>query len=192
MRSVWMPLRYHMRRMNSWLDLCFTIGLLMAERCWRSDWAIIWLAAFRWLLDSCGLGRHWWFPVESDFWHFLPTSGKAIWILGKVWRAFPPADLRSRSVALETTRAPKRYNFSNSAIKGENVFAMWGRRLLGACAAGLGLEGATIDIFGMTTVFVPSDLAFTGLDPTKLQRISPTLIPLISHDRSASELHCAS
>ncbi len=63
-------------------------------------------------------------------------------------------------------------------------FAKWGRILLGACAVGLVLAGATIAIFGMTTVFVPSDLRFIGIDVPTLARISPSLIPVISHDRA--------
>jgi hypothetical protein len=62
--------------------------------------------------------------------------------------------------------------------------ARWGRFLLGACAVGLILAGLTIAIFGMTTVFVPSDLRFIGLASSTIGRISPTLIPLISHDRA--------
>lgn len=60
----------------------------------------------------------------------------------------------------------------------------WGRILLGVCAIGLMLAGGTIAIFGMTTVFVPSDLRFIGLSISKLVQISPVLIPLISHDRA--------
>jgi hypothetical protein len=63
-------------------------------------------------------------------------------------------------------------------------FARWGRILLGACAAGLILAGLTIAVFGMTRVFVPSDLRFIGLDVGNLARISPSLIPVISHDRA--------
>ncbi len=59
-----------------------------------------------------------------------------------------------------------------------------GRFLLGTCAAGLILAGATIAVFGMTTVFVPSDLRFIGLAPSSLAHISPSLIPVISHDRA--------
>ena len=66
----------------------------------------------------------------------------------------------------------------------ENLFAKRGRMLLAATAAGLILAGATIAIFGMTTVFVPSDLNFIGLDISALRRISPMLIPVISHDRA--------
>jgi hypothetical protein len=36
----------------------------------------------------------------------------------------------------------------------------------------------------MTTVFVPSDLRFIDLESSAIGRISPTLIPLISHDRA--------
>jgi len=62
--------------------------------------------------------------------------------------------------------------------------ARWGRFLLAFCAAGLVLAGATIAIFGMTTVFVPSDQRFIGLDPQALARISPRLVAVISHDRA--------
>jgi hypothetical protein len=64
------------------------------------------------------------------------------------------------------------------------TFDRWGRILLGACAAGLILAGLTIAIFGMTRVFVPSDLRFIALDIPALSRISPSLIPVISHDRA--------
>ncbi len=60
----------------------------------------------------------------------------------------------------------------------------WGRILLGSCAVGLVLAGLTIAIYGMTTVFIPSDLKFIGIEPSALHRISPTLIPVISHDRA--------
>lgn len=60
----------------------------------------------------------------------------------------------------------------------------WGRILLGTCALGLMLAGVTIACFGMTTVFVPSDLRFVGLDRAALHQISPMLIPVISHDRA--------
>jgi hypothetical protein len=46
------------------------------------------------------------------------------------------------------------------------------------------LAGATIAIVGMRTVFIPSDLRFIGLDTSEIRRISPLLIPVISHDRA--------
>jgi hypothetical protein len=42
----------------------------------------------------------------------------------------------------------------------------------------------TIAAYGMTTVFVPSDLRFIGLDAHTLSHISASLIPVISHDRA--------
>jgi len=70
------------------------------------------------------------------------------------------------------------------SARGDSGLANWGRLLLGICGLGIILAGATIAIFGMTRVFVPSDLRFIGLDVSFLHHISPSLIPLISHDRS--------
>lgn len=66
----------------------------------------------------------------------------------------------------------------------QNACERWGRLLLGVCATGIVVAGGTIAIYGMTTVFVPSDLRFIGLDASALRHISASLIPLISHDRA--------
>lgn len=66
----------------------------------------------------------------------------------------------------------------------EDIFAKWGRILLASSALGLIFAGATVAIFGMTTVFVPSDLRFIGINTSALAQISPMLIPVISHDRA--------
>jgi len=79
---------------------------------------------------------------------------------------------------------PPRFSLRLQNPEEDGTFARWGRILLGVCAAGLILAGLTIAIFGMTTVFVPSDLRFIGLDVSALDRISPLLIPVISHDRA--------
>jgi hypothetical protein len=39
-------------------------------------------------------------------------------------------------------------------------------------------------LIGMTTVFVPQDLAFMGLSAADLRAINPRLVPLIAHDRA--------
>jgi hypothetical protein len=44
--------------------------------------------------------------------------------------------------------------------------------------------GATIQLIGMTRVFVPTDLEFMGLTADQLEAINPRLIPLIAHDRA--------
>jgi hypothetical protein len=58
------------------------------------------------------------------------------------------------------------------------------RALLLASSLGLVAGGATIMIVGMTTVFVPQDLAYMGLSANDLQAINPKLVPLIAHDRA--------
>lgn len=105
-----------------------------------------------------------------DTWHGVATLFLLpVYLLG-TWRSRP--ENLSFSIVW-TDRSP---------ISGSLERA--GRLLLGACAAGLILAGATIAIFGMTTVFVPSDLRFIGLAPSSLAQISPSLIPVISHDRA--------
>jgi len=51
---------------------------------------------------------------------------------------------------------------------------------------GLGMiaGGAVIMTVGMTTVFVPEDIAFMGLTADRLFAINPRLVPLIAHDRA--------
>jgi len=44
--------------------------------------------------------------------------------------------------------------------------------------------GAVIMTVGMTSVFVPQDLAYIGLNPEDMARINPRLVPLIAHDRA--------
>jgi hypothetical protein len=105
-----------------------------------------------------------------DTWHGVATLFLLpVFVVG-LWRARPDRfSLRSVWMAAPMERGSS---------------ARWGRILLGMCAMGLILAGLTIAIFGMTTVFVPSDLRFIGLDVRSLARISPSLIPVISHDRA--------
>ncbi|MCE9547434.1 MAG: hypothetical protein K8T25_18335 [Planctomycetia bacterium] len=59
-----------------------------------------------------------------------------------------------------------------------------GRVLLLITALCLVLGGLIITGVGMTTVFVPQDLEFMGVQRADLQAINPHLIPLIAHDRA--------
>lgn len=105
-----------------------------------------------------------------DTWHGVATLFLLpVFLLG-VWRS-RPENLSFRTVWAD------RPTIAGRLERG-------GRLLLGVCAAGLILAGATIAIFGMTTVFVPSDLRFIGITPSSLAYISPSLIPVISHDRA--------
>lgn len=69
-------------------------------------------------------------------------------------------------------------------------FASWGaearvgRILLLFTGLGMVVAGVTIMILGMTSVFVPQDLAFMGVTPDQLSTVNPKLIPLIAHDRA--------
>jgi hypothetical protein len=59
-----------------------------------------------------------------------------------------------------------------------------GRLLLLCVAAGMIGAGLTIQLIGMTSVFVPTDLTFMGMNREDLHAINPRLIPLIAHDRA--------
>ena len=59
-----------------------------------------------------------------------------------------------------------------------------GRLLLLLTAAGMVAAGLTIQLIGITQVFVPQDLAFMRLSAEQLRAINSNLVPLIAHDRA--------
>lgn len=59
-----------------------------------------------------------------------------------------------------------------------------GRTMLFAVAVGMFCGGSTVMTIGMTSVFVPEDLAFLGMARADLDAINPRLVPLIAHDRA--------
>lgn len=59
-----------------------------------------------------------------------------------------------------------------------------GRLLLLAVAAGLLVGGLTVSAVGVTSIFVPQDLAFMGLTVAELDAVNPRLVPLLAHDRA--------
>jgi len=59
-----------------------------------------------------------------------------------------------------------------------------GRACLLATAVGLMAGGGTILTVGVTSVFVPQDLAYMGLNADDLHALNPRLVPLIAHDRA--------
>jgi hypothetical protein len=105
-----------------------------------------------------------------DTWHGVATLFLLPVFITGLWR-YRPDNLSLESVWRQ-----------NSTDCGS--LCTWARALLGSCAVGLILAGLTIALFGMTTVFVPSDLRFIGLSVESLRKISPMLIPVISHDRA--------
>lgn len=59
-----------------------------------------------------------------------------------------------------------------------------GRLLLLMTAGSLVLGGLIVMTVGMTTVFVPQDLAYLELDVAEICRVNPRLVPVIAHDRA--------
>ena len=59
-----------------------------------------------------------------------------------------------------------------------------GRALLLLSSVGISVAGLTIMAVGMTSVFVPQDLAFMGTTRSAIGTINPHLVPLIAHDRA--------
>jgi hypothetical protein len=137
---------------------------LKARQPW-AWWALVFSGGLGFLAFLTYLGQGY-----LDSWHGVATLFLFPVFVAGIWRS-RPSPLSFRHVF---THAPE----------DEALAEKWGRILLGACAAGLIMAGLTIAIFGMTTVFVPSDLRFIALNPAALRQISSNLIPVISHDRA--------
>ncbi len=143
---------------------------------WLAEFALSARAAWAWwaLVFSGGIGFLAFLTYLGqgylDTWHGMATLFLLPVFAAGLWRSRPD------QFSIRSAWA--------STCQGEDLYATWGRILLGCAAMGLILAGATIAVFGMTTVFVPSDLRFIGLDTSSLRRISPMLIAVISHDRA--------
>jgi MFS family permease len=59
-----------------------------------------------------------------------------------------------------------------------------GRILLLMATVGIIAAGLTIMTVGMTSVFVPTDIAFMGITRAQLHQVNARLVPLIAHDRA--------
>jgi hypothetical protein len=107
-----------------------------------------------------------------DVWHGRATLGiLAVFVTGMV---------RSNPLRHGGTASGRIAAVSAALVARARV----GRALLLATALGMILAGATITVLGSTTVFVPQDLEFMGLDVADLRSINPRLVPLIAHDRA--------
>lgn len=71
--------------------------------------------------------------------------------------------------------------------EGINVRSVYGigKFFLLFSAAGMLFAGLTISIVGMTTIFVPQDLAYMDITVCGIEKINKNLKPLIAHDRAA-------
>jgi len=137
---------------------------MRARQAW-AWWALLFSGGVGFLAFLTYLGQGY-----LDTWHGVATLFLLPVFLAGLWCS------RQTGSSLQSVWIPP--------IEVSNRFERWGRILLGACALGLIFAGLTIAFLGMTRVFVPSDLKFIGLDVPALSRISPTLIPVISHDRA--------
>jgi hypothetical protein len=103
-----------------------------------------------------------------DTWHGAATLALLpLFVTGMVraWQRLP------------TLRAPR-------TLIQASVRMNLGRVCLLLAALGITGAGVTITIIGMTTVFVPQDLAFMDLTVDYLRSVNPRLVPLIAHDRA--------
>ncbi len=140
---------------------------MAARKAW-AWWALAFSGTIGFLAFLTYLGQGY-----LDTWHGVATLFLLPVFAAGLWRSRP---LRLPLGDLRSVWRP--------AHEAENSLIRSGRLLLALTALGLALAGITIAIFGITTVFVPSDLRFIGLDVPALRRISPMLIPVISHDRA--------
>jgi hypothetical protein len=108
-----------------------------------------------------------------DTWHALATVILFPVFLAGLWR--------SRKCVAGRLRVDQSWR---TDLPIEIGTARHGRHVLEACGLGLVLAGATIVGVGMTTVFVPQDLAFVAMTRAQIGAISPMLIPVIAHDRA--------
>lgn len=107
-----------------------------------------------------------------DTWHgwatlaLLPLNAGGLWLTRRL--------VRNAAACFAPGWKPARWR---SAAGAGRLF------LLGT---GLGMTGAGLVILtvGMTSVFVPQDIAYLGMTRTELDAINPRLIPLIAHDRA--------
>ena len=110
-----------------------------------------------------------------DTWHGVATLGLLPCFFLGMAKTFPggPPDWR----ALAEPGAPLFGPDWRSASRLGRLF------LLGTGLGQVG-AGAVIMVVGMTTVFVPEDLKFIGLNVESLRALNPRLVPLIAHDRA--------
>jgi hypothetical protein len=107
-----------------------------------------------------------------DTWHGLATLMLLPVFVGGLIRTREPGRHHARS------RSQARVG------PGPGVGLGLGRGLLLLTGIGITLGGLTITTVGMTSVFVPQDLAFMAITREQLAAVDPHLVPLIAHDRA--------
>jgi hypothetical protein len=108
-----------------------------------------------------------------DAWHLVGTLFLLpLFVLGLARNRRELREPGWQSVLRPAVRAPLRTRYGA------------GRALMLATAVGMLAGGGAILVLGMTTVFVPQDLAFMHAARAALMQASPRLVPLIAHDRT--------
>ncbi|MDA1229672.1 MAG: hypothetical protein O2856_02770 [Planctomycetota bacterium] len=151
----------------------------------------LWMAEFP---VRNGEGWAWWTLVVSGFagfgsfltylgygyldtWHGAATLLLLPIFVWGLWKQRPkPGRLPRKSIRFSILLPMHMHRWKGAAA--------FGRILMLGAACGMIGAGLTIQFIGMTSVFVPTDLTFMGIDREQLQAINPRLIPLIAHDRA--------
>jgi hypothetical protein len=109
-----------------------------------------------------------------DTWHGAATLGLIPFFIAGLVRSFklisPSGNIHS--LTRQSIRIPWRSAFGI------------GRLLLLATALGMMAGGLVITVVGMTSVLVPQDVNYMGIDAIGLKTIHPALLSLIAHDRA--------
>ena len=141
----------------------------------------LWLAMFPLRLRESWA---WWALTFSGFAGFLSFLAYLGYGYVDTWHGMATLVLLPIFVAgLIRTRGLRRERVEHAPLdlhSGPGI----GRVLLLLSSVGISAAGLTITTVGMTSVFVPQDLAFMGLTRFAIASINPHLVPLIAHDRA--------
>jgi len=111
-----------------------------------------------------------------DTWHGAATLVLlALFVAGMV---------RARGLPVSKSGGKRRMAWRGWGADKRSTSGRWGRRLLTVYGVGLIAAGLTIAAVGMSTVFVPQDLAFMKKTRVEICSVSDRLLPLIAHDRA--------
>jgi hypothetical protein len=109
-----------------------------------------------------------------DTWHGVATLALLPCFLAGLWKTYP---ISGRNAGIRSLfRSSERPSWKSD-------FGV-GRCLLLGTAVGMAVGGFTIMMVGITTIFVPQDLEYIGLDAAAMRAINANLLPLIAHDRA--------
>jgi hypothetical protein len=183
------------------IDRCRIVHFMIHDRVSFGGGLIAIAALYLWLAEfplRAGEAWAWWTLAASgvvgfgsflcylgygylDTWHATATLLLLPCFIGGLWlsqRLLIPPETQSRVEPERRLVLVPTVPVSWFSVEGA------GRACLLAMALGMIGAGLTIQVIGMTSVFVDTDLTFIGLSRSDLNAINPRLIPLIAHDRA--------